>query len=105
MATELANLQTKVSSLLEFKMEAGPKIYSLEGRVRSLSTSLHNYKLVRGRFISSFKRDILKTATDADTEITCDGKTWAIADAQLYEDPAGQRDNVAYKMLYGSDPL
>ena len=85
-------MKTKVSELMEFKKEAKSEIASLEDRVKSPSQSLQNYKLVRGRFISTFKRDVLGTATDAGREIIRGGNTWAhggdaIVDAQLNEGP------------------
>ena len=76
---ELADLQTKGSSLQS-------RVSALEDRAKSLSASLHQYKLVRDRFISTFKRDILNTVTGADREIIRSGNMWthdAIVDAQL----------------------
>ena len=114
---DMAEVKTKVSELMEFKEEAKSelasaksKIASLEDRVQSLSQSLQNYKLVRGRFVSTFKRDVLGTATDADRHIIRGGKMWAhggdaIVDAQLYEGPGGRRDLAAYIKLYGVNPL
>ena len=91
-----AELKTKVSELMEFKKEAKSEIASLEDRVQSPSQSLQNYKLVRGRFIPTFKRDVLGTATDAGRKIIRGGNIWArggdaIVDAQLYESPGGRR--------------
>lgn len=117
MAMELASLQTKVSSLGEFKTQAlfntstmESRIQSQEDRIQSLSASLRNYKLVRGRFISTYKRDVLKTATDADRDIIPGGNMWAhnggaIVDAELYDGPGGRQDVSAYRKLYGFDPL
>ena len=107
---DMAEVKTKVSELMEFKEEAKSKIASLEDRVQSLSQSLQNYKLVRGRFISTFKCDVLGTATDADRDIIRGGNMWAhggdaIVDAQLYEGPGGRRDLAAYIKLYGVNPL
>ena len=87
---DVAELKTKVYELREFEGGAKSEIASLEDRVQSPSQSLQNYKLVRSRFISTFKRDVLGTATDAGREIVRGGNTWAhggdaIADAQLYE--------------------
>ena len=89
---DVAESKTKVYELREFKREAKSEIASLEDRVQSPSQSLQNYKLVRSRFISTFKRDVLGTATDAGREIVRGGNTWAhggdaIVDAQLYEGP------------------
>ena len=81
---------------MEFKKEAKSEIASLEDRVQSPSQSLQNYKLVRGRFIPTFKRDVLGTATDAGRKIIRGGNIWArggdaIVDAQLHESPGGRR--------------
>jgi hypothetical protein len=49
------------------------KIASLEDHVNSLTSSLDAYKLLRNRFISTFKRDKLANATDADRSGQCMG--------------------------------
>ena len=65
-------------------------------------TSLDAYKLPRNRFISTFKRDKLGTATEADRKIIAGGKAWAhggdaAVDALLYQGqgPYSRRDRVA----------
>ena len=82
-----------------FEVEVG----SLGERVSSLTTSLDAYKLLRNRFISTFKRDKLGTAG---------GNAWAhggdaVVDAMLYrgQGPHSRRDLLAYKRLYGFYPL
>lgn len=47
------------------------KIASLEDRASSLTSSLDTYKALRDRFISTFKRDRLANATDADRRRRC----------------------------------
>lgn len=89
--------------------EANSRIASLEQRVQCLSKSLHQYKRVRSRFISTYERDVLKNADDADRDIIRDGNMWAhggdaIMDAQLYDGLGGRRDSAVYKKLYGLDP-
>ena len=82
------------------------KIASLEARA---SQSLANKKLVRGRFISTFKRDVLGTANDADRDLIRDGNMFAhhgdaIVDGELYDGPGARRDTGAYIKLYGVHP-
>jgi len=88
------------------------KVVSLEDRVSSLTISLAAYKLLRNRFISTFKRDKLGNATEADKKIIAEGNGWAhggdaVVDAQLYksETREGRRDFYAYNKLYGIHPL
>ncbi|CUS11348.1 unnamed protein product [Tuber aestivum] len=81
---------------------------SLEHRVRDLTFCQDYYKPLRNRFISTFKRDILDTATPADLEIIGEGNLCAdcgdaIADARLYTD--GERiDLTTFTRLYGLLP-
>ena len=76
----------------------------------ALTASLGNYKLVRGCFISTFKRDKLKTAANADQVIIRGGNPTAhgggaIVGTQLYEGAGGRSDKEAYVELYGLGPL
>lgn len=82
---------------------------SLEDRVSSLTSSLDAYKLLRNRFISTFKRDKLANATEVDRRIIAEGNGWAhggdaIVDAELYQGMGGRRDPIAFKKLYGMSP-
>ena len=77
-------------------------------RVSSLTISLEEYKLLRNRFISTFKRDKLRNATDADIRLIAEGNASAhggdaVADAMLYQTHR-RRDRSAYEQLYGMDP-
>lgn len=72
----------------------------------SLTLSLDAYKLLRNRFISTFKRDKLGNMNDADKRIIGVGNAWAhggdvVVDAQLYEGTGGRRDFTAFEKLYG----
>ncbi|KAA8894172.1 hypothetical protein FN846DRAFT_786850 [Sphaerosporella brunnea] len=85
------------------------KIASLEDRVSSLTRSLDAYKLLRSRFISTFKRDKLANATEADKRIIGTGNAWAhggdaVVDALLYTGTGGRRDFKAFEKLYGFLP-
>lgn len=107
---DLAHLKARVAELMEYQKDAKAEIASLQDRVRSLSQSLYRYKLVRGRFISAFKSDVLGTATDADREIIRGGNIWAhggdaIVDAQLCEGLGGLRDLAAFSKHYEAGPL
>ena len=102
-------LEEEVTSQKEKITSHKIKISSLEDRVRSLTISLDAYKLLRNRFISTFKRDKLANATEADRRIIAEGSGWvhggdAIVDAELYQGMAGRRDFQVFKKLYGMDP-
>jgi len=85
------------------------RISSLEDRVGGLTSSLSAYKLLRNRFISTYKRDKLATDTAADRKIIASGNGWAhggdaVVDAQLYEGVGGRQDFVSFRKLYGFPP-
>ncbi|RPB02832.1 hypothetical protein L873DRAFT_1732661 [Choiromyces venosus 120613-1] len=86
------------------------KVASLEDHVGSLTTSIEAYKLLRNRFISTFKRDKgLVNATEADRKIIAEGNGWAhggdvVVDALLYQGTEGRRDRLAFEKLYGIMP-
>ena len=87
------------------------KIASLEDRVNNLTVSLDSYQVLRNRFMSTFKRDKLGNATEADFRLISEGNHWAhggdaIADAILYEGqrPRRSQDVLTYERLYGLDP-
>lgn len=55
---------------LEESVEAqNSQIHSFEDRVQGLCASLEGYRKLRGRFISTYKRGVLKTQMDKDLEI------------------------------------
>jgi hypothetical protein len=90
-------------------LELEGRINALEERVDGLSSSLDGYKNLRGRFISTYKHDVLSTATEVDLRIIGAGNKSAhggdaTLDAQLYEGPGGRRDYKAFKSLYGLMP-
>ena len=71
----------------------------------SLTCSLDAYKLLRNRFISTFKRDKWENATDRDRKIIGVENSWAhggdaVVDAQLYQDLNGRREFSAFKKLH-----
>lgn len=101
---------SEISTLQDHKEQSTSEISALQDRVQTLAISLNQYKLVRGRFLSTFKRDILGTADDADRAIIHGGNMSAhggdaVMDAQLYQGSSGRRDVDAYKRLYGLNPL
>ncbi|KAF8246400.1 hypothetical protein K440DRAFT_662155 [Wilcoxina mikolae CBS 423.85] len=107
-ATQKEEIATQKEEIILLKI----KVVSLEDRVSSLTMSLHAYKLLRNRFISTFKRDKLANATEVDRKIIASGNGWAhggdaVVDAQLYksETREGRRDFEAYEKLYGITPL
>lgn len=103
---EITAQKVGITSLKEKLNSHKIKISSLEDP----TTSLDAHKLVRNRFISTFKRDKLANATEADRRIIAEGGNgWAhggdaIADAKLYQGMAGRRDFRAFEKLYGMDP-
>jgi hypothetical protein len=109
---EIVVLKEDNVALKEDNVVLKVKVASLEDRVTSLTVSLAVYKLLRNRFISTFKRDILENADEKDHRIIANGNEWAhggdaVVDAQLYSgdlaDP--RRDVAAFKQLYGLHPL
>ena len=109
LSTQVRALQDEVATQKKEITSHKIKIDSLEDRVSGLTTSLVAYKLLRNRFISTFKRDKLAGATEADRRIIAEGNGWAhggdaIADAELYQGLAGRRDYNAFKKLYGMHP-
>ncbi|KAF8531573.1 hypothetical protein BDD12DRAFT_800063 [Trichophaea hybrida] len=95
-----ANFKDKKIASLEVKNA------SLEDRVSSLTISLDAYKLLRNRFISTFKRDKLANATEADRRIIGEGNAWAYGGyCCRCHAVSKRRDASTYKRLYGMDPL
>ena len=77
--------------------------------MNSLTSSLSAYKLLRNRFISTFKRDKLGDETEVDRGTIAKGNGWAhggdaVVDAQLYQGTSGRKDFNAFKGLYGMSP-
>ncbi|KAA8893538.1 hypothetical protein FN846DRAFT_751931, partial [Sphaerosporella brunnea] len=102
---QVASLEVKNAEIPSLKIRTA----SLEDRVSDLTSSLDAYKLLRNRFISTFKRDKLASATEADTRIIAAGNTWAhggdaVVDALLYTGTGGRRDVTAFEKLYGMSP-
>ncbi|RPA90132.1 hypothetical protein L873DRAFT_1783206 [Choiromyces venosus 120613-1] len=101
---------TKIALLNDEATSHRTKIASLEDRVGSLTSSHEAYKLLRNRFISTFKRDKgLVKATEADRRIIAEGNGWVhggdvVVDAQLYEGVGGRKDIAAFKKLYAVSP-
>jgi uncharacterized coiled-coil protein SlyX len=99
--TEIAAQDTKIAALQT-------RTASLEGQVAGLTASVDAYKSVRNRFISTYRRDVLKNDTDADRRIIAAGSASAhggdaVADALLYKHGA-RSDYHIYTKLYGIDP-
>ena len=81
---------------------------SLQKDVLNLKESVEDYNIVRHRFISFFKRDVLLTATPNDFALIRKGSNLvhggdAKRDADLYE-TGGRQDYGVYEMLYGFHP-
>jgi len=112
----LAGLPAQIALLQDHNASQDQKIALLQAQVASLqaqnaslASSLPLYKILRNRFISTFKQDILKNATDVDRRIIAAGNTCAhggdaAADAMLYQGMSGRCDFSSYKRLYGKEP-
>jgi len=78
-------------------------------RINELELSTKGFSTLRSRFISTYKRDKLGNATDADYRIIGEGNSWAhtgnaLRDAELYGAPGGRMDFGTYESLYGLHP-
>ena len=99
---EVTAQRAKIASLEDEATAQRAKSTSLEDRVAGPTSSLEAYKLLRNRFISTFKRDKLPNETEADKRIIAKGNGWAhggdaVVDAGLYQGVGGRRDNMAFK--------
>jgi len=102
-------LETNVTLLQNAAALREEKIASLENHASDLALSLESYKLLRNRFISTFKRDKLGNATWDDLKIIAEGNGWAhggdaVADAQLYKGATRRSDICDFELLYGLPP-
>ena len=85
------------------------RLDSLEESVGRMTASMGTYRFLRNRFLSTFKRDKLGTATKFDLSIIAGGKSVpdggdAATDAMLYQGTRGRRDTVTFRKLYGLEP-
>ena len=85
------------------------KMSRLEQQVLTLRLAGQDYRRVRNRFISTFKRDKLQHITPGDTQIITQGSFIvhggdASVDASLYEGPGARLDHNTFIALYGLDP-
>ncbi|KAA8902718.1 hypothetical protein FN846DRAFT_1022449 [Sphaerosporella brunnea] len=100
LAGRLRVLEQQVAEIPSLKI----KTASLEDRVSNLTSSLDAYEFLRNRFISTFKRDKLASATEADTRLIAAGNASAhggdaVVDALLYTGTGGRRDFKAFEKL------
>jgi hypothetical protein len=99
---EMAEVKRELSS-------AKHELISAKSRIINIEESLGYYKVLRNRFISTFKRDKLFNATLADQCLIGDGNVWAhegnaSRDAELYDSVGGRTDVAIYETLYGLHP-
>jgi len=107
--TEVAALKKNMANMAEEKAKLDLTVQSQEERLRYLLRSDDCYKEVRNRYLSTFKRDSLKTHTTTDQEIINSGNLtahWgdAVVDASLYTEPNGRTDIEVFRSLYGILP-
>jgi len=106
---KIASLESIVASLQSKEASQAKKIASLEDRVSNLTMPREAYKLLRNRFISTFKRDKLHNATREDYKMIAEGNRWAhggdaVVDAQLYKGTIRRGDECDFERLYGLPP-
>ncbi|CUS11649.1 unnamed protein product, partial [Tuber aestivum] len=78
-------------------------------RLSTLTLALREYRQVRERFISTYRRDKLHDATARDFKIIQEGNVVAhggdaAADALLHDGPDRRTDTMVYRRLYGMHP-
>ncbi|RPA92491.1 hypothetical protein L873DRAFT_1709754 [Choiromyces venosus 120613-1] len=112
----LAGVQERLRVLEEKDILKDTKIDSLEknvtelnNRVSTLTLAGQDYRRVRNRFISTFKRDKLDDVTQSDLDTIREGNITvhggdAAVDALLYEGVEGRYDTYTFEELYGMHP-
>jgi len=106
---EITSLKGKVGLLESSVKELMDQGNSLRDQVAVLTLASQEYRRVRHRFISTFKRDKLRNAMPFDFAIIEEGNTVAHGgdarvDALLYNCTEGRRDVTVFQMLYGIHP-
>jgi len=107
-ATRLGEMEKRLNSQQKIVDE-------LKGKVLKLQIPSEGYKRVRNRFLSTFKRNILKRLVNLDRKVILEGNYTAHlsdvgVDATLYISPGGgygrpvRKDRNTFKALYGLDP-
>jgi len=107
--TEVVALKENMVKMTKEKAKLDLTVRSQEERLRYLLRSDDCYKEVRNRYLSTFKRDSLKTHTTTDQEIINSGNLTAhwgdtVVDASLYTEPNGRTDIEVFRSLYGILP-
>ncbi|KAG0133429.1 hypothetical protein HOY82DRAFT_482822 [Tuber indicum] len=79
---------------------------TLEDHIKVSRNSDRDQSRLRNRFLSTFKRDVLKCSTAQDRTLISEGNECAHGgdakvDARLYRGPNGRRDVYAFETLYG----
>ncbi|KAG0137735.1 hypothetical protein HOY82DRAFT_477327 [Tuber indicum] len=82
---------------------------TLEDEIKISRNSDKDKSRLRNRFISTFKRDVLKCGTAQDKTLISEGNEYAHggdakADARLYSGPSCRKDVYAFETLYGVSP-
>ncbi|RPA90851.1 hypothetical protein L873DRAFT_1716449 [Choiromyces venosus 120613-1] len=107
--TEIASLKGKVASLEQKDILKDTEIAKLKDYVSTLRLAGQDYRRVRNRFISTFKRDKLDGVTQSDLDIIREGNITvhrgdAAVDALLYDGIEGRYDTYTFEELYGMHP-
>ncbi|RPA91662.1 hypothetical protein L873DRAFT_1713016 [Choiromyces venosus 120613-1] len=109
LTTEVASLKGEVNSLEGEVKDLKGEVNELRDHVSTLRLAGQEYRRVRNRFISTFKRDKLDDMTQSDLDIIREGNITAhggdaAVDALLYEGVEGRQDTYAFEELYGMHP-
>ncbi|CUS06960.1 unnamed protein product [Tuber aestivum] len=110
MKAKLDMHESKIDLLETRTKDLESEAKELRARVTTLSLAAQDYKQVRRRFISTFKRVKLPDQMEeSDYDIIRDGNSIAhggdaAVDALLYEGIGGRKDIYAFQQLYGLHP-
>jgi len=106
----------EIRLLQEGMVQGNTRITVLEEQVAKLNESVttlresgKDYKMIRSRFVSTFKRDKLNKEDPADTKIIRGGNVAmhggdVVVDALLFDGIGGRQDFYAFEALYGMHP-
>ena len=103
-------LETQVAALIESNAALTQSNTVLTDYVSILRLAGPDYKRVRNRFLTVYKRDGLKeTLTPSDVDVIQQGNVTAHSgdvtiDALLYDGTEGRRDSYVFQALYGLHP-
>jgi len=106
---QITSLQSKITSDVETNCSRDATISSHDAWIRTLISGNESYRSIRNRYISTFKRDVLREVSDKDKAIIDSGNQNAHGgdvevDASLYNIPEERSDHEVFQQLYGLFP-